>query len=94
MRKPFDSLRELPALVATVNETMAALKVGRAKLYELLNSGELESYLEGSSRKITWRSIAGYLERRLEEEEARRQNGRNVRAQALKKCASGEGILS
>lgn len=74
MQKSFDSLRELPSLVATVNETMAALKVGRAKLYELLSSGELESYLEGSSRKITWRSIASYLERRLAAEEARRQN--------------------
>ncbi|WP_354258063.1 DNA-binding protein [Bradyrhizobium sp. F1.13.3] len=61
---------------------MAALKVGRAKLYELLNSGELESYLEGSSRKITWRSIAGYFERRLEEEGARRQNRARHRGQS------------
>ncbi|MBM7482679.1 hypothetical protein ACVWWI_004009 [Bradyrhizobium sp. USDA 3686] len=63
-------------VVATVNETMATLKVGRAKLYELLNSGELESYLEGSSRKITWCSIDTYVQRRLEEEAKRR--GREV----------------
>lgn len=63
-------------LVATVNETMATLKIGRAKLYELLNTGELESFLEGSSRKITWRSIDAYVQRRLEEEAKRR--GREV----------------
>lgn len=79
MQKTFDNLRDLPALVATVNETMAALKVGRAKLYELLAAGELESYLQGSSRRITWRSIASYLERRLKEEEARRQNRTSAR---------------
>lgn len=61
-----------PAIVATVNETMAALRIGRAKLYQLLNSGVLESYLEGASRKITWRSIDAYVERRLTEETARR----------------------
>ncbi|GAA0005558.1 helix-turn-helix domain-containing protein [Bradyrhizobium diazoefficiens] len=61
-----------PAIVATVNETMAALRIGRAKIYELLNSGALESYLEGAARKITWRSIDAYVERRLAEESERR----------------------
>ena len=60
------------SIVATVNETMTALKIGRAKTYELLNSGALESYLEGSSRKVTWRSIEAYIERRLKEEAERR----------------------
>ena len=89
MQKSFDSLRKLPSLVATVNETMAALKVGRAKLYELLSSGELESYLEGSSRKITWRSIASYLERRLAAEEARRQSGKPRLCQSSKQATNG-----
>ena len=64
--------REQNSIVATVNETMAALKIGRAKTYELLNEGMLESYLEGSSRKVTWRSIEAYIQRRLEEEAKRR----------------------
>ena len=63
------------ALVATVNETMAALKIGRAKTYELINSGQLQSYVEGTSRKITWSSIHDYVERRLAEE-AKRRDGR------------------
>ncbi|QOZ45515.1 DNA-binding protein [Bradyrhizobium sp. CCBAU 53340] len=60
------------AVIATVNETMFALKIGRAKLYELLNSNALESYREGASRKITWSSIDAYIERRLGEESKRR----------------------
>jgi excisionase family DNA binding protein len=51
---------------------MAALKIGRAKIYELLNAGELESYREGGSRKILWRSIEAYVDRRLQQEAARR----------------------
>jgi excisionase family DNA binding protein len=59
-------------IVASVNETMSALKIGRAKIYQLLNSGELESYREGASRKIPWRSIEAYVQRRLAEEAKRR----------------------
>lgn len=59
-------------IVASVNETMAALKIGRAKTYELINSGQLQSYVEGVSRKILWSSIHDYIERRLAEEAKRR----------------------
>ena len=59
-------------IVASVNETMAALKIGRAKTYELINSGQLQSYVEGVSRKILWSSIHDYFERRLGEEAKRR----------------------
>jgi excisionase family DNA binding protein len=59
-------------IVASVNETMATLKIGREKIYQLLNSGELESYREGGSRKILWRSIEAYVERRLKQEAERR----------------------
>jgi predicted DNA-binding transcriptional regulator AlpA len=59
-------------IVASVNETMATLKIGRAKIYQLLNLGELESYREGGSRKVLWRSIEAYVERRLKQEAERR----------------------
>lgn len=65
----FDEARPI---VASVNETMAALKIGREKIYQLLNSGELESYREGGSRRILWRSIEAYVERRLKQEAERR----------------------
>jgi hypothetical protein len=60
------------SLVATPNQTMAYIGVGRAKLYELINSNELESYVEGSARKILWPSIHAYVKRRLAAEAARR----------------------
>jgi hypothetical protein len=60
------------ALLSTVEETMADLKVGRAKLYELINSGELESFTEGRSRKILEESKQAYVQRRLEAERLRR----------------------
>jgi predicted DNA-binding transcriptional regulator AlpA len=60
------------SFVATPNETMNFIGVGRAKLYELINANELESYVEGSSRKILWPSIHAYVKRRLAAEAARR----------------------
>jgi hypothetical protein len=60
------------SLVASPNETMTYIGVGRAKLYQLLNSNEIESYVEGSSRKILWPSIHAYVQRRLAAEAARR----------------------
>ena len=60
------------SLVASPNETMNFIGVSRAKLYELLNGNELESYVEGSSRKILWPSIHAYVQRRLAAEAARR----------------------
>lgn len=59
-------------LVASPNQTMTALGIGRAKLYELINGGELESYVEGSARKILWDSIHSLIKRRLAAEAARR----------------------
>jgi excisionase family DNA binding protein len=56
------------SLVASPNETMNYIGVSRMKLYELLNSNELESYTEGTSRKILWPSIHAYVKRRLEAE--------------------------
>jgi excisionase family DNA binding protein len=51
------------ALVASPNQTMRAIHVSRKKLYELINTGELESYTEGKSRRITVKSINEYIER-------------------------------
>ena len=60
------------SLVATPNETMAYIGIGRATLYQLINDNELESYCEGKSRKILWPSIHAYVKRRLAAEVERR----------------------
>jgi len=59
-------------LVASPNQTMKALLVSRSTLYTLLNAGELESYTEGRSRRITVESINAYVKRRLAAEATRR----------------------
>jgi excisionase family DNA binding protein len=60
------------ALVASPNQAMKRLLISRSTLYALLNAGDLESYTEGRSRRITIRSINSYVERRLAEEAQRR----------------------
>jgi adenylosuccinate lyase len=59
-------------LVASPKQTMRAIQVSRKKLYELISTGELESYTEGKSRRITVKSINDYIDRRLEAEAVRR----------------------
>ncbi|WP_448040520.1 helix-turn-helix domain-containing protein [Bradyrhizobium liaoningense] len=59
-------------LVASPNQAMRAIQVSRKKLYELINTGELESYTEGKSRRITTKSINDYIERRLAAEACKR----------------------
>lgn len=41
------------------------IDVGVTKGYELINSGELESFTIGRSRKVTFASIKSLIERRL-----------------------------
>ena len=71
-------------LVASPNQAMRSIQVSRKKLYELINTGELESYTEGKSRRITVKSINEYIERRLAAEAARLRgratSGRNYQS--------------
>jgi hypothetical protein len=51
-----------------VNPTAACLALGcdRERLYQLLNRGALETYLDGRARRITTRLIRAYIERQLQ----------------------------
>jgi excisionase family DNA binding protein len=62
-------------LVVSPNQAMKALMVSRATLYALINGGELDSYTEGRSRRITVESINAYVKRRLAQEAKRRGSG-------------------
>jgi hypothetical protein len=53
---PPNSIASEAPLVASPNQAMRAIQVSRKKLYELINTGELESYTEGKSRRITVKS--------------------------------------
>jgi excisionase family DNA binding protein len=53
------------ALVVTPRTACRLLCIGMTRLYELIGSGDLESYRDGASRRITTRSIKAFVEARL-----------------------------
>src|SRR5262249_40432989 len=46
-------------------ETGQLLNIGQTRVWQLIGSGELETYYEGRSRKVTMRSIHARHERQL-----------------------------
>jgi hypothetical protein len=68
MNKP-SANPEFPLVVCPA-KAMAMLDCGRTRLYQLLNGNELESYLDGKSRKITVASIQARIRRKLAESRA------------------------
>jgi len=52
-------------LVVSPRRARFLLDIGNTHLYELLTAGELDSFLEGRSRKITMESIQRLISRRL-----------------------------
>ncbi len=56
---------EIEPLVVKPKVAWRMLGCGNTRGYELIAAGELESYKDGRSRKITVASIKRYIERRL-----------------------------
>jgi excisionase family DNA binding protein len=50
-------------LVYTIPEAATALRISRTKLYELLDSGEIESIHIGRGRKIPAEALRTYVDR-------------------------------
>jgi excisionase family DNA binding protein len=53
-------------LVVSPRQACEMLCVSLTRLYELLHSGELETYRHGRSRRITISSIRSYIARQVE----------------------------
>jgi hypothetical protein len=66
------ALTELGPLVVRPKGARRMLNCGQTRLYELIAAGELDSFLDGRSRKITVESIYRYVRRRLEETQCER----------------------
>jgi hypothetical protein len=64
-RAPRRSATAVDPLVVRPAEAWRMLGCGPTYGYELLESGQLDSYVEGSARKITVASIKAYIARRL-----------------------------
>jgi hypothetical protein len=59
---------ELGPIVVRPKCARRMLNCGQTRLYELIAAGELDSFLDGRSRKITVESIYRYVRRRLEDQ--------------------------
>jgi excisionase family DNA binding protein len=55
-------------LIVKPKQARRMLNCGNTRLYDLIASGELDSFLDGRSRKITVESIDRYVARRLAED--------------------------
>ena len=53
------------AIIVKPRTACRLLSVGNTRLYQLIKTGELDSFLDGRSRKITVASIERYISRRL-----------------------------
>jgi hypothetical protein len=53
---------------------------GNTRFYELLNSGEIQSYTDGRSRKVLVASLRDYVARQLEAEASKERKGWTDRA--------------
>ena len=56
---------EIEPLVVSPKNAWTILQCGNTRGYELVNTGELESFLDGRARKITVESIHRYIGRKL-----------------------------
>jgi hypothetical protein len=65
MSIPNNPLGDLAPLVVKPKAAWKMLACSNTRGYELLDAGELDSYLDGRSRKITIDSIHRYISRRL-----------------------------
>jgi hypothetical protein len=61
------SREERRRLVTNVDDACAMLACSKSSLYDLLNSGAIESYLEGRFRKISIPSLEAHVARQLAE---------------------------
>jgi hypothetical protein len=59
-------LVDLEPLVVSPGIAARKLNESRNRIYERINSGELESYKDGGARKITMASIRALIQRKLE----------------------------
>jgi excisionase family DNA binding protein len=73
MSRDRESAFTVEPLVVSPRIAWQMLGCGNTRGYELIAAGELESYRDGRSRKITVASIKAYVARRLAGARAREQ---------------------
>ena len=56
-----------PPEVLTIPEVMAALRLSRSKVYDLIRSGALRSFRVGRSRRVPVDALRAFIEHHTEE---------------------------
>jgi len=87
-----NSPNEVAALVVSPKKGALILDVGLTRIYELINSGEIESFRAGKSRKIVLESLKAYVARQLAAEVTRQQPQWTTRATEAR-AAKRAGLL-
>jgi excisionase family DNA binding protein len=62
---------DIMPLVVRPKDACKLLSCSHRRLYELIMSGEVESYLDGRARRILVASISAYVERKLNQTKSR-----------------------
>jgi hypothetical protein len=83
---------DLGPLVVRPKGARRMLNCGQTRLYELIAAGELDSFLDGRSRKITVESIYRYVRRRLEGDSIRERQ--RVKSRRSQKDGSAAAVTS
>jgi excisionase family DNA binding protein len=71
-------------LAVTPRTAKRMLGCGTTRLYDLLNSGELQSYRDGKSRRIVVASLRDFVDRRIAAEKVKDKAGWTARATSMR----------
>jgi hypothetical protein len=82
MRKKKDAPQIEPR-VTDVNGGCKRANTGKDRFYKLLHTGEIESYLDGRSRKVVIKSIDDYIDRQIAESKGPFQRARYPKPRAV-----------
>jgi hypothetical protein len=78
MRRKKDAPQIEPR-VTDINGGCQRAHCGKDRFYQLLHSGEIESYLDGRSRKVVIASIDAYIDRKIAQAKGSFERGRYPR---------------
>ena len=80
--------------ITNVARACEALDCSRDRLYDLLKSGEIESFLDGRSRKIVVASLDAYIARRVEASNKRWERARYYLHKEQRQAGKGADAAS
>jgi hypothetical protein len=93
--KKVDGQVGLEIISTSTKNARKAIGCGNTRFYELLNSGEIQSYTDGRSRKVIVASLRAYVARQLEAEASKKRRGWTDKAtkarMSRKRAASPSG---